>query len=136
MLCLSASKIHTYYMSSGFLHRQLHNTSFRVYPFQFLLVMMVLQSSTQMTYGDYIFPEWSVFLGWVIAAIPFIPIPVFIVFKLSRTRGSIKAVSAFRQFKLTLQCQWGRYEVIYIIAIYPPYISTISVWSCALRTFV
>lgn len=40
-------------------------------------------------YGDYVYPPWSIGLGWVIAITSLVPIPVYLVYRLYKTPGTI-----------------------------------------------
>ena len=47
------------------------------------------------TYGDYVFPNWAVGLGWLIALLSVIPIPAFAVIEMIKAKGSFMQVCAF-----------------------------------------
>ncbi|CAL1277689.1 unnamed protein product [Larinioides sclopetarius] len=55
-----------------------------------VLFIFIFVNHTAITYNDYIYPKWSIVIGWILAMCSIAPIPVFAVWKLSREKGSLK----------------------------------------------
>ncbi len=45
------------------------------------------QCDSEMTYGDYTYPEWSIGLGWALAMVSFILIPIWIIPGICKAKG-------------------------------------------------
>jgi len=45
------------------------------------------------TYGDYHYDDFAIALGWGVALISFVPIPVMAAYQLMKARGSLTQVS-------------------------------------------
>ena len=58
-----------------------------------MVLIFTLVKFSQPTYGDYTYPPWAVGLGWFIAVISLIPIPLLAVVKLIGSKGPISQVS-------------------------------------------
>ncbi|XP_041352305.1 sodium- and chloride-dependent glycine transporter 2-like [Gigantopelta aegis] len=71
-----------------------------------LLVSMVfkLAQYTLTTYGKYEYPHYSAVIGWIYAAIPVTPIPVFFIWELAKAEGPMRAVSQSISRRLVLVC--------------------------------
>ncbi|XP_042229794.1 sodium- and chloride-dependent glycine transporter 2-like [Homarus americanus] len=54
----------------------------------FILVNIVLSSSTQLTYKEYVYPSWATMLGWLTAIASLIAIPIYFVYYLATAKGS------------------------------------------------
>ncbi|XP_041359744.1 sodium- and chloride-dependent glycine transporter 2-like isoform X3 [Gigantopelta aegis] len=54
-------------------------------------IVFTLAQYTLPTYGKYEYPYYSAIIGWIFAAIPIIPIPVFIIWELGKAEGSLRA---------------------------------------------
>ncbi|XP_064637016.1 sodium- and chloride-dependent glycine transporter 2-like [Lineus longissimus] len=58
-----------------------------------LAVFMFLQGVIQHTpicYATYTYPQWAIAVGWMLAALSFLPMPIFVVKVLLSTKGSFK----------------------------------------------
>ncbi|KAK2153810.1 hypothetical protein LSH36_285g03067 [Paralvinella palmiformis] len=53
-----------------------------------ILIVSVMQLSPPM-YGNYVYPWWVQLIGWIIASLSIIPIPVMAVYKIITTKGSV-----------------------------------------------
>ncbi|XP_013385449.1 sodium- and chloride-dependent glycine transporter 1 [Lingula anatina] len=57
-----------------------------------LVIVFILIASlamhTPVTYGDVVYPEWAVGLGWVMASISMVPVPIVMIVKILREEGS------------------------------------------------
>ncbi|XP_041378904.1 sodium- and chloride-dependent glycine transporter 2-like, partial [Gigantopelta aegis] len=58
--------------------------------FSFAIVSTLVQY-TLPTYGKYEYPYYIAIIGWIYAAIPIAPIPVFMIWELAKAKGSLKA---------------------------------------------
>ncbi|XP_071147754.1 sodium- and chloride-dependent glycine transporter 1-like [Mytilus edulis] len=59
-------------------------------PFALLFVWIFsLVQHSPVTYGDQIYPKWSIGIGWMIALISLVPIPVGMVYTLMKEKGNI-----------------------------------------------
>lgn len=47
------------------------------------------------TLGDYEYPRSALIIGWVIAVIPVVPVPLFFIFGLAKAKGTILQVKLF-----------------------------------------
>ncbi|CAG0881788.1 unnamed protein product [Darwinula stevensoni] len=56
----------------------------------------VALSSIRVTYGDYVYPDWAVGLGWLSASVSMACIPVYIIYKMSPSPGSLLQVGSPR----------------------------------------
>ena len=45
-------------------------------------------------YGKYIYPHWAVIMGWLIAAASLVPIPVYMIYKMYSTPGTLEEVNS------------------------------------------
>lgn len=73
----------------------------------FLLVVTLgftIYTYTPPAVGDYDYPQWAIGLGWCFAAAPLVPIPIYLVYKIYRTPGSI-----IERFRINLRPNehWG-----------------------------
>lgn len=61
----------------------------------FLLVIFIfsLMGYEEMLAGDYEYPEWSIALGWALTLSSILCIPLYIIYKILITPGTIKQVS-------------------------------------------
>ncbi|XP_013413428.1 sodium- and chloride-dependent glycine transporter 1 [Lingula anatina] len=53
----------------------------------FVLIFSLIMHSP-VSYGDYVYPEWTYGIGWVIALCSILPIPLLMVIQVARTKGS------------------------------------------------
>ncbi|ELU16289.1 hypothetical protein CAPTEDRAFT_222696 [Capitella teleta] len=53
------------------------------------VLVMTMVRFTPPTYGDYIYPPWAIFLGWVFALCSLIPIPAVMIFRILRAKGTL-----------------------------------------------
>ncbi|XP_023214582.1 sodium- and chloride-dependent glycine transporter 1-like [Centruroides sculpturatus] len=53
-----------------------------------LLIFIVINHSP-VTYNDYEYPDWSIALGWMMAVLPLIPIPLFAGIQIYKSKGSL-----------------------------------------------
>ncbi|XP_076437581.1 sodium- and chloride-dependent glycine transporter 2-like isoform X2 [Babylonia areolata] len=54
-----------------------------------VLLVLTLISYQPPVYGDYEYDTWAVLIGWCIATVSFLPLPIYAVLKLWRTKGSL-----------------------------------------------
>uniref|UniRef100_A0A1W7RAG3 Transporter n=1 Tax=Hadrurus spadix TaxID=141984 RepID=A0A1W7RAG3_9SCOR len=54
-----------------------------------LLTFIIINHST-IKYNEYVYPDWSVALGWMMAILPLIPIPLVAGIKIYKTPGTLK----------------------------------------------
>lgn len=66
---------------------------------QFILIFTVIQYKP-ITYNDYVYPGWSLAIGFAMALSSVICIPVYALFKISRSPGA-----TFREVQLSCWCQ-------------------------------
>ena len=57
-----------------------------------MVLVFTLVKFSQPTYGDYTYPNWAVGLGWFIAVISLIPIPLMALGKIIGSTGSLAEV--------------------------------------------
>lgn len=60
---------------------------------QFVVVVSIINFKP-LTYDDYIFPLWANWVGWGIALSSMTLVPIYIIYKCLRTRGSLREVSS------------------------------------------
>uniref|UniRef100_A0A8C2HLA4 Transporter n=2 Tax=Cyprinus carpio TaxID=7962 RepID=A0A8C2HLA4_CYPCA len=65
------------------------------------IIISSLLNPQPLTLFDYEFPDWSITVGYIIGASSFMWIPIYMVYKLVWTPGSLKQVRHFKQI-----CQW------------------------------
>lgn len=53
-----------------------------------LLIFIVINHSA-VTYNHYVYPDWSIALGWIMAVLPLIPIPLMAAIQIYRTKGTL-----------------------------------------------
>ena len=54
-------------------------------------------------YGTYVYPWWAILLGWFLALVSLVPIPVIAVYKIIITPGSFREVRVFKMiFSISL----------------------------------
>ncbi|CAG5132302.1 unnamed protein product, partial [Candidula unifasciata] len=58
--------------------------------FLLLLFTLSITNSPPPSYGDYVYPYWSLTIGWFLVCISISCIPVFIVLTFVRTKGTLK----------------------------------------------
>ncbi|GFR33859.1 sodium- and chloride-dependent glycine transporter 2 [Trichonephila clavata] len=68
------------------------------------LLLFIAINHEAVTYDDYIYPEWSIVVGWMIAMCSIVPIPIVGIIQLLKAEGTLK-----ERFISTLQPtdQWG-----------------------------
>ncbi|GBN66106.1 Sodium- and chloride-dependent glycine transporter 2 [Araneus ventricosus] len=54
------------------------------------LLIFIFVNHTAITYDDYIYPDWSIVIGWILAMCSIAPVPLFAVWKLLRGKGNLK----------------------------------------------
>nr|KAG5685713.1 hypothetical protein BaRGS_027978 [Batillaria attramentaria] len=54
-----------------------------------VLFVFTLMRYKPPTYGDYHYDVWGSVLGWIVAAVSFVPIPAVVVYKLYRAKGTL-----------------------------------------------
>ena len=67
---------------------------------QYIIVSSLLKTPP-LTLFDYKYPDWSISVGYVIGASSFMWIPIYMVYKLVWTPGSLKQVRPTDTFTLT-----------------------------------
>lgn len=73
------------------LHFKIWN-SFSTNSSQYIIVSSLLKAP-QLTLFDYKYPDWSITMGYIIGFSSFMWIPIYMVYKLVWTPGSLKQVS-------------------------------------------
>lgn len=63
---------------------------------QYIIVSSLLKAP-QLTLFDYKYPDWSITMGYIIGFSSFMWIPIYMVYKLVWTPGSLKQVSEWRE---------------------------------------
>ncbi|XP_076359543.1 sodium- and chloride-dependent glycine transporter 1-like [Tachypleus tridentatus] len=56
----------------------------------FCLLLFIMINHTTITYNKYVYPSWSVGLGWCIAMSSLVPIPGYAVFHIYKAKGTFK----------------------------------------------
>ncbi|GIY82079.1 sodium- and chloride-dependent glycine transporter 2 [Caerostris darwini] len=71
------------------------------------LLLFIFIDHTAITYNDYVYPEWSVIIGWLLALCSICPIPIVAVWKVCKEKGNLKQrlISSLRP---TLD--WGPFQ--------------------------
>ena len=68
-------------------------TVFSLSILQFILVFSAVgYEPLSFKYSITLYPEWTEIIGFIILAIPLIPIPLFLVYKLCKGQGTIRQV--------------------------------------------
>ena len=60
------------------------------------------------TYGDYIYPEGAIVVGWIIAFISLIPIPVLAIHELCTREGPFVEVSGYSSLFSSFPCTFRK----------------------------
>ena len=60
-----------------------------------LLLMTTLARYEAPSIGDYYYDTWGNVIGWLIASISFVPIPVVAIYKLAKAKGTLMQVCPF-----------------------------------------
>lgn len=63
---------------------------------QYIIVSSLLKAPP-LTLFDYKYPDWSIMVGYIIGFSSFMWIPIYMVYKLVWTPGSLKQVSEWRE---------------------------------------
>lgn len=73
----------------------LFDSIYAIYAINFLQVILVFSvlNSGGMLGEEYKYPDWAVPLGWVLTGSSVMCIPLYMIYKFDRTRGSFKRVS-------------------------------------------
>ena len=64
---------------------------------QFVTAFMMSKASG-LKYGEYVYPDWSNILGWLLASSTLVPIPCFMVYKLLQYDGSFVQVCIYPDY--------------------------------------
>jgi solute carrier family 6 (neurotransmitter transporter, serotonin) member 4 len=67
--------------------------------FLFVILVFSILNNDQMLEGEYKYPPWAYPLGWVLTLSSVICIPLYMIYKFDRTRGSFKRVSLIKVLK-------------------------------------
>ena len=54
--------------------------------------MVTLARYQPPTYGDYHYDTWAIVIGWAIATLSFVPVPVVALYQLAAAKGSLLQV--------------------------------------------
>jgi multidrug transporter EmrE-like cation transporter len=57
--------------------------------------IFTLEQHTPVTYGDYAYPDWAMLIGWIVAVISLLPIPIGAVYTIWTGHGTIGQVYIF-----------------------------------------
>ncbi|ESN90320.1 hypothetical protein HELRODRAFT_71249, partial [Helobdella robusta] len=66
-----------------------------------IMLALLIYSCVQMkppTYGSYVYPSWSVALGWIVSMFSIVPIPIYAIHRLSAEEGSLMEVTIVYNF--------------------------------------
>lgn len=62
------------------------------------LLVFIFINHQPVTYDKYVYPEWSIVVGWLLAFISIIPIPLVAVLQIAKAEGTLKEVGNILTF--------------------------------------
>lgn len=99
-----------------------------LYSSQYIIVSSLLKAP-QLTLFDHKYPDWSITVGYIIGFSSFMWIPIYMVYKLVWTPGSLKQVKKREENRNLLTARRSKFRLqAWDLSVWGLHVFTVSVW--------